>query len=55
MLVKMVDKIITHLDISQTSPSAIATMLDWSAAFVTVPGYKDKHSQTPLALEGSSV
>ena len=33
MLVKMLDKIITHLDNNQTSPAVIATMLDWSAAF----------------------
>ena len=33
MLIKMLDKIITHLDNNQSLPAVIATMLDWSATF----------------------
>ena len=33
MLIKMLDKIITHLDNKQSLPAVIATMLDWSATF----------------------
>ena len=33
MLIKMLDKIITHLDNKQSLPAVIGTMLDWSATF----------------------